>query len=184
MTPTPIRSTLLPMLFAAITFCALSASAQSEFYDSIWDDDEYHSIRLDAPLAPDGNSDGDAEFSFQVGFGLGLSEVDEIGILLGTNDADIGNRSYFAFWFEENFNAINSMIPFAGVNIGWGSLSGAQGDDSIYGKLEGGVKYFVCPHCAFTGTLGYSLALENIYVKDDGTSDTNFEIGIGFRWYY
>ena len=176
-------TTLLWTLALTITALLSSLPAFAEF-DSIWDNNEYHSVRVDTQIDPEGNADGGAEAGFQVGFGLGLSKIDEIGIIVGHADADEGNRTHVAFWMEENYEAYGPVIPFGGVNIGWGRLSGDQEKDSIYAKVEGGGKYFVCQSCALVATVGFSWALENIYLTDDGPDDKNFEVGLGFRWYY
>lgn len=175
----------LTTCFLAITIGTLTGtSAFAGDFESIWNSTEYHSLRFEAPIDYEGNGDGDPELSWQVGFGVARSTIDEIGILVGHTDGDEGNRTYVAFWAEENYAPISSIVPFASVDIGYGQLTTDDEQQSLYGKVQVGGKYFVCPHCAVTGSIGLSWSLENLYLTDDGPDDKNIEVGVGLRWYY
>lgn len=86
---------------------------------------------------------------------------------------------------QYNFNLGYKLVPFIGINAGWGIWRYKEVDNAdgfVYGG-EAGLKYFITENLALSAAVDYDLSTGDIWTEKDGKMvDNNWGIAWGLRY--
>lgn len=133
----------------------------------------------------EGNWDpkGAAGNQFWTGIGFGYYVIDNLELVAAGafiyDDYEIGYHP--AVGAQYNFNLGYKLVPFIGINLGWGIWDYKDVEDTdgfVYGG-EAGVKYFITEGLALSVSFDYDQSAGKIWMEKDGKMvDNNW----GPRW--
>lgn len=88
---------------------------------------------------------------------------------------------------QYNFNLGYKLVPFIGINLGWGIWDYKDIEDTdgfVYGG-EAGLKLFITDALALSASVDYDLSTGNIWMEKDGKMvDSNWGVNWGLRYYF
>lgn len=101
------------------------------------------------------------------------------------DDYEIGYHP--AIGAQYNINLGCKLVPFIGVNLGWGIWDYKDVEDTdgfVYGG-EAGLKYFITDNLALSAAIDYDLSTGKIWMEKDAKMvDTNWGVHWGLRYYF
>jgi len=118
-------------------------------------------------LDPDkGDSTDITEYNVLVGVGYFITDMFEVGPEIGylsTEKETSGSKDENTMWSlgvkaNAHFNLDMQMVPYVGVNLGFGSIDNGDTDDSsfLYG-VQAGVDYFITESVSVNPELRYTM---------------------------
>lgn len=88
---------------------------------------------------------------------------------------------------EYNFNLGYKLVPFVGVDLGWGIWDYKEAEDIdgfVYG-FEAGLKYFIFENFALSVSADYDLSTADLWMEKGGNMvDTNWGVRWGLRYFF
>jgi len=101
------------------------------------------------------------------------------------DDYEIGYHP--AIGAQYNINLGCKLVPFVGINLGWGFWDYKDVEDTdgfVYGA-EAGLKYFITESLALSASVDYDLSPSKIWMEKDGKMiDNNFGVNWGLRYFF
>ena len=125
-----------------------------------------------------------------IGLGFGYFVIDNLELIAAGyfvhDDYTIGYHP--AVGAQYNFNLGYKLVPFVGINLGWGIWDYKKGmedmDGFVYGG-EAGVKYFVTESLALSASVDYDLSTGDIWMEENGKMvNNNWGVRWGLRYYF
>ncbi|MCX6992727.1 MAG: hypothetical protein NT011_06230 [Kiritimatiellaeota bacterium] len=138
-----------------------------------------------------GNFDpkGSAGTQIFTALGFGYFVVDNLELeVAGAFIYDDYERGYHpAIGAQYNFNLGCKLVPFIGINLGWGIWDYkdvADTDGFVYGG-EAGLKYFITDSLALSASIDYDLSPGNIWMEKGGDMvGSNWGVNWGLRYFF
>ena len=137
----------------------------------------------------EGNYDpkGAAGNQFFVAPGFGYYVVDNLELAVAGafiyDDYETGYHP--ALGAQYNINLGNKLVPFVGINLGWGIWRYKEVDNIdgfVYGA-EAGLKYFLTDSLALAVSVDYDLSTDDLWMEKNGKMvDNNWGIAWGLRY--
>lgn len=117
----------------------------------------------------------------------------EAGVVISASDRNGGMDHVSVGGFTEfNFRRDRQWVPFVGGGLSLFSadfdddisLASELDDDGVVFEVEGGAKWFLRDYMAFTISIDFQLATDDIFLVDEEIEDNLSSINIGMRYYF
>lgn len=166
------------MTLAAIVSLALSISGYAQLLSQ-------GTMELDIT----GNFDpkGSAGSQIWAGLGCGYYVIDnlEVDAAFAFINDDYETGYHPAIGSQYNFNLGYKLVPFVGINLGWGIWNYKEIEDEngfVYGG-EAGLKYFLTDSLALSAAVDYDQSAGDIWMEKDGKMvDHNWGVNWNLRY--
>ena len=138
-----------------------------------------------------GNYDpkGSAGNQIWTALGFGYFVIDNLELAAAGafiyDDYEIGYHP--AVGAQYNLNLGCKLVPFIGLNLGWGiwDYKNIENTDGFVYGGEVGVKYFITDSLALSASIDYDLSTGKIWTEKDGNMvDNNWGVNWGLRYFF
>ena len=130
---------------------------------------------------------GAAGSQVMAGLGYGYYVIDNLEVdaaFFFIND-DYETGYHPAIGSQYNFNLGYKLVPFVGINLGWGIWDYKEVENKngfVYGG-EVGLKYFLTDSLALSASIDYDLSTGDIWMEKDGKMvDNNWGVNWNLRY--
>ncbi|MBU0716076.1 MAG: hypothetical protein KJ964_12030 [Verrucomicrobia bacterium] len=122
-----------------------------------------------------------------LGFGYFVADNLELAVAGAFiyDDYEIGYHP--AVGAQYNFDLGCKLVPFIGLNLGWGiwDYKDVENTDGFVYGGEVGVKYFITESLALSASIDYDLSTGDIWMEKDGKMvDNNWGVAWGLRYFF
>ncbi len=166
--------------FAMASICSLMICAGS--YAQMLDQG---TMELDVNGNYDPKGAAGKQFWTAVGFGYYVVDNLELAAAFAFINDDYETGYHPALDAQYNIRTGCKLVPFVGLNIGWGIWNYEEADNTdgfVYGA-EAGLKYFLTENLALTAAVDYDLSTGDLWVEKNGKMvDNNWGINWGLRY--
>lgn len=155
-------------------------------------DEGTQSVRVD--YLYDDEAFSDSAHGAEVGFGLSLYDLDDLGIFVSHMENSDMEAQALGLSVEQHWPVkdLRGLVPWAGAGAGYGWLDiDGKGPDAIdvdkggfFARVEGGLKLMLTDCFALNASARLHYSTREIYAAKDETEDTNWDFALGVRFYY
>lgn len=142
-------------------------------------------MELDINGSFDAKGPAGNQVSTALGFGYYIVDNLEIAAAGAFIHDDYETGYHPAIDAQYNFNLGCKLVPFIGINAGWGIWRYKEVDNAdgfVYGA-EAGLKYYLTESLAVTVSVDYDLSTGDIWTEKDGKMvDNNWGVAWGLRY--
>lgn len=162
-------------LLVALVLAAVSAQAATL-------KEETQELRLSGIVDPE--TAGGTLFRADVAFGYFVVDNLEVGGSVNFSDDDLATSFGLGPFVEYNFDEGSQLIPFVGASLeyGHGEVGDLSSDAAVFGGY-GGARFFLTENVAIGARLELDWATDDIYAKDDTTTDLDIRLEFGVSCY-
>ena len=136
--------------------------------------------------------DSDSELNLDVTYGYFVRDAWEVGVTVGSSLKKDDFSLEGGLFTEYNFNHRGRWVPFVGASTRVGTVDlkddRFNADENLTSwvvGVSGGVKYFLRPHIAITGAVGFDYAFgDNFFGTVNDFADAAIDVNFGLRVYF
>ena len=172
------RSLLIATLLLSVPFAQASTPGPFERDCQV--------LRLNAMIDPEVEDD-DTALNYELAFGVAMYPFSEVGVLVGHMDSGFCDTTETLLYVEDTYDVGLPVLPYASLGVGylWARQDDGDEVDSLFGEIEGGLKYMVTEHHSLGVGVEYSYSQRDAYMDKNGQSDDhNLEFGLSLSYYY
>lgn len=181
-------------IIIAIGLVMTASSGYAELFEGEFLAKGQNSVRAEAAFMPDAGPD-DTALGVEIGFGAALYALDDVAVFYTGQQNDFVEMQRVGLSIQEHYplQFTNDMLaPFLGVAGGWAWLDDTEDlfglednpDNSFFGRLELGALFRAHERMALAASARWNLALDDVFVDDNGLQDSAWDYAIGIRYYW
>lgn len=128
------------------------------------------------------------EYDLRFSYGRFVADGWELGITGSFSDQSDVRHLTLGLFTEYNFNRDSRWVPFIGASAEWAGADISDIDDADIDTIqlggEIGLKYFMRPNIAISGSIRFQWAADEIWEVDDALEDSATTLFLGMRFYF